>query len=355
MKLFPVFLILLLNQVRSEPLKWLTYEGKKGPGLGRHIVLISGDEEYRSEESLPMLAKILSEHHGFKCTVLFAIDPSNGCINPYVNNNIPGLEHLKSADLMFIATRWRELPDEQMKLIDDYLMSGRPVAGIRTSNHAFRNKSGNYLHYSQDYKDKGSGADPEDPWFRGFGGLVFGDHYHKHHGKHKHESTRGVFAPGSAEHPVLRGIGDGEIWAATDVYGCRVSHLPITPLLLGQVLKRVGNYDEKDKTFGMRSTDVPLTGPENSPMIPVAWTKKYRHPESTREGLAFHTSMGSSTDLESAALRRLVINGIYYVLNMPVPEKGANVNLVGEYKTSQFGFWGKKFWDQKKLRVEDLK
>src|SRR5205085_12196582 len=94
---------------------WLTFGGSDGPGNGKHIVLISGDEEYRSEEALPQLAKILSTHHGFRCTVLFAVDPATGFINPNVNNNIPGLEALKSADLMLIFTRFRNLPADQMK------------------------------------------------------------------------------------------------------------------------------------------------------------------------------------------------------------------------------------------------
>src|SRR6266508_4385591 len=78
---------------------WVVYEGSDGPGKGKHVVLVSGDEEYRSEEALPQLAKILARHHGFKCTVLFAIDPADGTINPNVSN-IPGLEALKTADLM---------------------------------------------------------------------------------------------------------------------------------------------------------------------------------------------------------------------------------------------------------------
>ena len=53
---------------------WVTYEGNKGPGKGRHIVFLTGDEEYRSEEALPQLAKILAVRHGFKCTVLFSTD-----------------------------------------------------------------------------------------------------------------------------------------------------------------------------------------------------------------------------------------------------------------------------------------
>src|SRR5687767_4434549 len=74
---------------------WVTYEGDKGPGRGKHVVLIAGDEEYRSEEALPQLGKILARHHGFKCTVLFPIDP-DGTINPNTSN-IPGLEALATA------------------------------------------------------------------------------------------------------------------------------------------------------------------------------------------------------------------------------------------------------------------
>src|ERR1700704_2753950 len=98
-----VLLLLGASAQAAEP--WLVLEGGNGPGKGKHIVLVSGDEEYRSEEALPQLAKILAKHHGFKCTVLFAIDPKDGTINPNVNNNIPGLEALKTADLMIIATR----------------------------------------------------------------------------------------------------------------------------------------------------------------------------------------------------------------------------------------------------------
>ena len=115
----------------------LVFEGKAGPGRGKHIVLVSGDEEYRSEEALPQLAKILAFRHGFKCTVLFAIDPGDGTINPNRRDNLPGLEALARADLMVIFTRFRDLPDEQMKHLVEYVESGRPIIGLRTATHAF--------------------------------------------------------------------------------------------------------------------------------------------------------------------------------------------------------------------------
>src|SRR5262249_21500343 len=123
-------------QPGSKEDPWVIYDGFDGPGKGKHIVLISGDEEYRSEEALPQLGKILAKHHGFKCTVLFAIDPKDGTINPNVSN-IPGLEALKSADLLVIFLRFRDLPDEQMKYLVDYIESGKPIVGLRTATHAF--------------------------------------------------------------------------------------------------------------------------------------------------------------------------------------------------------------------------
>src|SRR5213082_2313864 len=119
----------------------VVYEGGEGAGKDKYIVLVSGDEEYRSEEALPQLGKILAKRHGFRCTVLFAIDPADGTINPNVSN-IPGLEALDKADLMVIFTRFRDLPDEQMKYIVSYLEAGKPIVGIRTATHAFNIKPG---------------------------------------------------------------------------------------------------------------------------------------------------------------------------------------------------------------------
>ena len=140
---------------------WLVVEGQDGPGKGKHIVLVSGDEEYRSEETLPQLAKILARHHGFRCTVLFAIDPADGTINPNRNDNIPGLEALDSADLMVLFTRFRDLPDEQMKHIVDYVESGRPIIGLRTATHAFNIPAGRtYARYRCVAHRRGPSARP---------------------------------------------------------------------------------------------------------------------------------------------------------------------------------------------------
>src|SRR5262245_12762897 len=92
------FLLAFLSVVLSAQDR-LNFPGKQGPGKGKRIVLISGDEEYRSEQAVPQLARILSDRHGFDCTVLFAIDPETGTVNPVRSDNIPGLDTLQTADL----------------------------------------------------------------------------------------------------------------------------------------------------------------------------------------------------------------------------------------------------------------
>src|SRR5690606_23376227 len=115
----------------------LHFSGGEGPGEGKKIVLIAGDEEYRSEEALPMLAKILSQKHGFDATVLFSVDPEKGYIDPNNQKNIPGTEALADADLLILSTRFRDLPAEQTKPLTAFLNAGKPVIGLRTATHAF--------------------------------------------------------------------------------------------------------------------------------------------------------------------------------------------------------------------------
>lgn len=322
--------------VAADP--WLTVEGEEGPADGKHVVLISGDEEYRSEEALTQLAKILAERHGFDCRVVYAIDPATGEISPNKGDNIPGLEALRTADLMVIATRFRNLPDDQMKEIDDYLKAGKPVIGMRTATHAFNiPKDRAYAHYGNSY-----GGEKKD-WQDGFGRLVLGEHWISHHGHHGQESTRGLIVPEAKDHPILRGIKDGDIWGPTDVYGVR---LPLPgdsqPLVLGQVLE------------GMTPDSPVVEGADakkNEPMMPVAWVKTYGV-DGGPKGRVFTTTMGSSTDLASAGVRRLLVNACYWAVGLEsrIPTE-SNVDLVGTFEPTKFGFNGAK----KGLKPEDLR
>ncbi|MHC4507286.1 MAG: hypothetical protein ACYTFI_28795, partial [Planctomycetota bacterium] len=93
----------------------ITYEPGEGAGKGRHIAFVCGEWEYRCEESLPMLAKILAKRHGFRTTVLFSTNKDSGAVDPNVKDNIPGLGLLEDADMMVVFAMDLELPDEQMK------------------------------------------------------------------------------------------------------------------------------------------------------------------------------------------------------------------------------------------------
>ena len=297
----------------------IVFEGSEGTGKGKHIVLVSGDEEYRSEEALPQLAKILASRHGFKCTVLFAIDPVDGTINPERRDNIPGLEALDRADLLVIFTRFRDLPDDQMRHIAEYVEGGRPIVGLRTATHAFELKnSQSYSRYSWNSKQ----------WEGGFGRQVLGETWIDHHGYHGAQSTRGVIAPGQGDHPILRGIHDGDIWGPSDVYRVR---LPLPgdsqPLVLGEVLE------------GMRPTDPPVRGSQNQPMMPIAWVKSYK--ARGFQSRVFTTTMGAAQDFESEGLRRLIVNACYWAVGMEdrIPAS-TDVTLVGQYKPRPFKFGG---------------
>lgn len=313
---------------QDQPGPGIHLKGRRGPGKRKHIVLVSGDEEYRSEEGLPQLAKILAAHHGFQCTVLFSIDPRTGFIDPNCVNNIPGLEALDTADLMILLTRFRDLPDEQMKYIVRYVESGNPIIGLRTATHAFNLKtSQTYAKYTWNNKN----------WLGGFGGQVLGETWVKHHGQHGKQSTRGVFARDMGSHPILRGIRDGEIWGPTDVYEVHPGG-DSKVLVLGEVLS------------GMKPSDPPVQGPVNDPKMPVAWTKTYTGALG-KKARVFTTTMGASQDLLNAGVRRMIVNAAYWTMHMDRKiDPDRSVDLVGNYQPLPFGFNGFK----RGVKPEDL-
>ena len=349
-------------QDEQDQAQWLHYPGDPDKPT---IILISGDEEYRSEEALPMMARLLAERHGFNCTVLFAQDPDQpGIVDPNYVQNIPGLAMLAQADMMLLFTRFRALPDEQMKHIEDYLMRGKPVLGIRTATHAFMYQDSTI---ASTFRHYGCFNDSGDEWKGGFGRLVLGEKWINHHGSHKHQSTKGFIAPVARAHPIVRGIEDGDIWGPTDVYGVR---LPLPddsqPIILGQVTDRSGPFDEQDVRYGMRPTDQEVPAMElrstdrgevafnpNDPMMPIAWTKSYQLPGGTK-GMAFTSTIGASTDLLEAGTRRLLINAAYWLLGLEVPEQ-ADVVIVGDYQPTQYEFRDDAYWDRKALLISEIR
>ena len=290
----------LVAQVAAED-TWIVYPGGEGPGKGKHIVLLAGDEEYRSEEGLPMLAKILSERHGFKCTVSFSVN-DKGEIDPNNQLSISNPQALKSADAIIMLLRFRTWSDEDYKMFDDACNRGIPILGLRTSTHAFRGKHS------------------------GFGKRVLGEKWVSHWGGHKREACRGVIEPDAKCHPILSGVED--VFADSDVYEAYPPE-DATILMRGLVLENM-EPDSKPSTKEKKGRGV------NDPAMPVAWTRKHKWPSGNTSNI-FTTTMGAATDLKSEGLRRMVVNAVFHGLEMQVPAK-ANVEYVDPYDPLFYGF-----------------
>lgn len=335
---FALLALLAFAPLAGADDKPVVLEGGDGPGKGKHIVLISGDQEYRSEETIPQLAKILSKHHGFKCTVLFTVDPKDGTVNPNINN-VPGLEALKTADLLVIFTRFLNLPDEQLQHIDDYLLTGKPVVGLRTATHAFNGIPGKskFAKFNNGSNVKG--------WEGGFGKHILGEQWVNHHGAHGKEGTRGIVAKGQEKHAILKGIAAGSIFGTTDVYTVK---LPLdkhcTPIVMGEV------------TETLKPDSKAVEGKKNDPMMPVAWTKLYTLDEfDSKAGRVFTTTMGASQDMEYEGTRRMIVNGCFWALNLEekIPDK-SKVDIVGEFKPTRFYFKNNAEWTKNPVKPADL-
>jgi len=297
---------------------WVTYPAAAGAGEGKHVVLLAGDEEYRSEEALPMLGKILSQHHGFKCTVLFSAD-DDGTINPNRGESVGRPETMDSADAIIMSLRFRKWSPEAVKHLDNAIQRGVPVIGLRTSTHAFQLPGDHPMaHYSR------------------FGKDVLGEQWVSHWGRHKAEATRGVIESSAKDHPLLNGVKD--VFGDTDVYEVYPPE-DATILLRGQVLAGM-KPDSEPAAYEKKRASDGGTQDVNTPMMPVAWTREVENSVGTKNKI-LTTTMGSATDFESEDLRRLVVNGVFWGLEMEVPEK-ADVSIVGEFKPSAYDFNGFK-------------
>ena len=315
----------------AQEKQWCEYPGGNGPGKGKHIVLIAGDDEYRSEEALPMLGKILAVRHGFKCTVLFPIN-EDGIIQPNYQESIPGMDVLESADLVILGLRFRNLPEDQMEHFDRYVESGKPIIGLRTSTHAFRiPKDKKFGRYSFNSKVEG--------WEGGFGQRVLGDTWVSHHGHHGKESTRGIVNSALASHPVLFGVDD--VWGPSDVY--EIKRLPSSAqiLMYGQVID------------GMKPVDKPVQNRKNDPMMPLVWLMDYKT-SSGKAARILCTTMGAATDFESDDLRRVIVNSSFWMLGLEKSiTRDLDVSYVDKYEPTDFGF--ETFKKGRRPKFYDLK
>ena len=320
-------LLFVTTSQAAEP--FLTIEGREGLGKGQHIVFVTGEEYYRSEEGMSMFAKIMAKHHGFRCTVLFAIDPATGFINANRNNNIPGLASLDTADLLVIFARFRELPDADMKHIVDYVNAGKPVLGIRNATHAFRySPQSTSIYKSWDWQSK--------EWPGGFGQQILGDTWIAHFGQFQKEATLAHVNVKQRSHPVLKGVGD-TLFCHTDVNS--VERLTPNDVVLfhGQVLS------------GLKPTDPPVTDNRKDVRHPFAWFKNYTA-QSGKQGRSFTTTAGASLDWLNEDLRRLMVNAMLSLTGheKEIPDK-TNVSFIDPYEPTPTGAISDAGWSAAKL------
>ena len=293
----------------------VTYEGERGPGRGRHLVFLAGDHEYRSEEALPALARILARRYGFRCSVFFTTNPATGFIEPG-SSHIAGLEALGKADLMVVFLRFQDFPDREMQHIVDYLGRGGPVVGFRTATHAFQIKRPDapFLKYTW------RGGD--DAYPGGFGRQVLGETWVSHYGTNHKQSSRFRLERGQRDHPILRGVAD--VWVRSGGY----TAAPIegsTVLALGEILD------------GMAPDSPAAPGKE---AFPVAWYRSYTG-TTGMSGRVFTTTHGASQDLLNEGFRRLSLNGVLWAVGLESSIRPTDdISFVGPFSPTPFGFDG---------------
>lgn len=244
---------------------------------GEHVVFVTGDDEYRSEYTMPAMARILATHYGMRTTVCHARP------TPQTPDNVEGLEALKTATLAVFYLRWRRLPEAQLKLILDYLDSGKPAAGFRTATHSFKYPAG----------------DPREELNDGLPLRVFGAKWTRHHG---HLST--TRTEKAADHAVLRGV-DPAMTLPSWLYTVSPLQGDCTPVLTGHAIN-------------------PQNGRNDGPQ-PVAWVKTHKGAR------VFFTTLGHPDDFRNESFRRLAINGLLWAAGHEVPREGARIDVPGGF------------------------
>jgi hypothetical protein len=298
---------------------FLKFTGGDGPGKGKHVVLLAGDEEYRSEEAMPLMARILAEKHGFDATVLFSAD-EDGTINPDAGGSLMGADALDSADALVMSLRFRHYGDATMEKFKSVVDRGVPMVALRTSTHVFNfPKDSKWAEWSWNHASGG------------FGKTVLGETWISHWGVHKKEATRGINEPDQEKNPLLNGVSG--VFGDSDVYEA-APPADATILLRGLVLKGMKAEDEpadyEKKTKGGTTQKV------NDPAMPVAWSREVKN-DAGKTNKVLTSTMGSATDLANEGLRRLVVNGVFWGMGMEVPEK-ADVSISADFVPTMYGF-----------------
>ncbi len=238
-----------------------------------HIVFVVGEGEYRSEVTMPALAKVLSEHYDFRTTVLIDEQLHGG-----EDNSIDGLDVIETADLLVLYLRFRQLPDDQLAVLQKYIDRGGPIIAFRTTTHAF------------DYDEDDHRAEK----WNSFGARELGAPWIHHYG---HGASTDATLIG--EHPILTGVSP-EFHVRSWTYHVRP------------------NYPPKDAQILVNGRPVFPDGErgDEDTVNPIAWTHTH-----SGGGRVFTTTMGHPEDFSSSDFRRLIVNGVYWCLEREAPRR----------------------------------
>lgn len=234
------------------------------------VVLLIGEDEYRTAETLPRYAAEELAWRGLE-PVVITEDPTR-------KHHFPGLAAaLGKADLLVISTRRRALSPVEMAAVRAHLDAGKPVVGVRTASHAFAPRGEDRDRARAEGLAEWPDFDPQ----------VLGGNYRGHYGVGP--PTRLRVAPSAAEHPVLTEVHPERWTGHGSLYRCGPLAADATPLLLGKI--------------------------PGEPAEPVAWVRRY----GPRQARIFYTSLGHMEDFAEPGFRRLLLNGILWALDRPVP------------------------------------
>lgn len=233
----------------------------------RSIVMLIGEDEYRTAETLPEFAATELEPAGFRVTVIHS--------SPDDPRRFPGLRAaLEGADLLLVSVRRRPPPLDDLDAIRAHVAAGRPLVGIRTASHAFAPRRG-------EAPPAGHGTWPD------FDPRVLGGRYVGHHGVGP--ATSVSVSSGAAGHPILVDIDVAKLVGHGSLYRVAPLEPSATALLSGVAA--------------------------DHPAEPVAWTNTPREGGSR----VFYTSFGHVDDFREPEFRRLLLQGICWTLGIAPP------------------------------------
>jgi putative heme-binding domain-containing protein len=230
------------------------------------IVFLIGEDEYDTRRTLPEFARAELEDRGLNSTFVHADEKDP--------NRFAGIEAVRNADLLVVSVRRRALPKKDLDLIRQHVANGKAVVGIRTASHAFDTQV----------------PSPDHAVWPTFDVDVLGSHYLGHYGNKppKDPPTVVRIVPEAATHPVLTGVPPSGFNVTSHLYKYEKHAGTMTPLLTGQV-----------------------EGKPETQRLAWVYTGNNRR--------VFYTSLGNQADFELPAFRRLLLNGILWSLNLPVP------------------------------------